>query len=234
MHRGHGSFVRTKYVGARAGGTGADGRIANPHCTHRNYSDARCLPRQAASLTVRRANRASRRCRVEALWAIRRIGAPTLSPDGASACAAGDVASTWTNNESTHRAVAVPDGLRRGKSRGAKRATPDRGRQGQRSANGRPTAEWIAFTAKRKDDEEPQVYLIAPDGGEARRLTTLATGCSRAQMVCRRQADRVRLLGVAGSRHRRRAGEAQEGAEGREGQGARHRARANSASGTTG
>ena len=34
--------------------------------------------------------------------------------------------------------------------------------------NGRPPGDLIAFTAKRKDDEEPQIYLIAPDGGEAR------------------------------------------------------------------
>ena len=39
-----------------------------------------------------------------------------------------------------------------------------------------PDGKWIAFTAKRKDDDEAQVYLIAPDGGEARRLTTLSTG----------------------------------------------------------
>ncbi len=41
-----------------------------------------------------------------------------------------------------------------------------------------PDGRWIAFAAKRKDDEEPQVYLIAPDGGEARRLATLACGAS--------------------------------------------------------
>ena len=40
-----------------------------------------------------------------------------------------------------------------------------------------PNGHAIAFVAKRtaagadKGDEEPQVYLIAPDGGEARRLT---------------------------------------------------------------
>ncbi len=39
-----------------------------------------------------------------------------------------------------------------------------------------PDGKWIAFTAKRKDDEEAQIYLIAPDGGEARRLTSLSTG----------------------------------------------------------
>src|SRR6266576_576641 len=41
-----------------------------------------------------------------------------------------------------------------------------------------PDGKWIAFTAKRKDDAEPQVYLIAPDGGEATRLTSVATGAS--------------------------------------------------------
>src|SRR5688500_10995501 len=45
-----------------------------------------------------------------------------------------------------------------------------------------PDGNWIAFVAKRagsdgaKDDEETQVYVIAPDGGEARRLTDLPTG----------------------------------------------------------
>ncbi len=39
-----------------------------------------------------------------------------------------------------------------------------------------PDGKWIAFAAKRKDDEEPQVYLIAPDGGEARRLASVAGG----------------------------------------------------------
>jgi dipeptidyl aminopeptidase/acylaminoacyl peptidase len=43
-----------------------------------------------------------------------------------------------------------------------------------------PDGKHIAFVAKRewqgKKDDEPQIYLIAPDGGEARRLTRLATG----------------------------------------------------------
>ena len=41
-----------------------------------------------------------------------------------------------------------------------------------------PDGRHIAFCAKRKDDEEPQLYLIAPDGGEATRLTSLAGGCA--------------------------------------------------------
>jgi dipeptidyl aminopeptidase/acylaminoacyl peptidase len=43
-----------------------------------------------------------------------------------------------------------------------------------------PDGKHIAFVAKRewqgKKDDEPQIYLIAADGGEARRLTDLATG----------------------------------------------------------
>ncbi len=45
-----------------------------------------------------------------------------------------------------------------------------------------PDGRWIAFVAKRtaasgdKADEEAQVYVIAPDGGEARRVTSIATG----------------------------------------------------------
>jgi dipeptidyl aminopeptidase/acylaminoacyl peptidase len=41
-----------------------------------------------------------------------------------------------------------------------------------------PDGKWIAFAAKRKDDQEPQVYLIAPDGGEAKRLTAVANGAA--------------------------------------------------------
>src|SRR5436190_22099519 len=45
-----------------------------------------------------------------------------------------------------------------------------------------PAGSRIAFCAKRgwqgKKDEEPQIYLIDADGGEARRLTQLATGGS--------------------------------------------------------
>src|SRR5262249_17794841 len=44
-----------------------------------------------------------------------------------------------------------------------------------------PDGRWIAFVAKRalsgeKPDEEAQGYVIAPDGGEARRVTSVPTG----------------------------------------------------------
>ena len=45
---------------------------------------------------------------------------------------------------------------------------------------GRPTGDAIAFVAKREQqgrkDDTPQLYLIAPDGGEARRVSDFAPG----------------------------------------------------------
>jgi len=41
-----------------------------------------------------------------------------------------------------------------------------------------PDGKWIAFISKRDDDTESQVYVIATDGGEARRVTDIPTGVS--------------------------------------------------------
>ena len=58
------------------------------------------------------------------------------------------------------------------------RAKPRRLTAGDKDSDPRwsPDGRRIAFTAKRKDDAEAQIYVIAPDGGEATRLTELATG----------------------------------------------------------
>ena len=41
-----------------------------------------------------------------------------------------------------------------------------------------PDGNWVAFVSKRGDDTESQIYVIAIDGGEARRVTNLPTGAS--------------------------------------------------------
>ncbi len=111
---------------------------------------------------------------VEALWALRRVGAPTVSPDGALACAA-VTSYDMDRNEGSTALWLFPTGLAERKGAKARKLTEgDKDSEPAWSPDGR----FIAFTAKRKDDTEPQVYLIAPDGGEARRLTSLATGAA--------------------------------------------------------
>ena len=111
---------------------------------------------------------------VEALWSIKRIGTPTLSPDGTQACSA-VTSFDMETNESRTELWLFPTGLGGADTRlRARRLTAgDKDSDPKWSPDGR----FIAFTAKRKDDEEAQVYLIAPDGGEATRLTKVATGC---------------------------------------------------------
>ena len=106
---------------------------------------------------------------VEALWSIKRVGSPTLSPDGAVACASVTSYDMDKNVGTTELWLFPTDGT------AARRLT-----SGDKDSDPvwSPDGKWIAFAAKRKDDEETQIYLIAPDGGEASRLTTLATGAS--------------------------------------------------------
>ncbi|MEO8740536.1 MAG: S9 family peptidase [Casimicrobiaceae bacterium] len=107
--------------------------------------------------------------KVADLWSLKRIGSPSLSPDGHLACASVTAYDMDTNEGATKLWLYPTDGGR------ARRLTAgDKDSDPVWSPNGK----WIAFTAKRKGDDEPQVYVIAPDGGEARRLTTLATGAA--------------------------------------------------------
>jgi dipeptidyl aminopeptidase/acylaminoacyl peptidase len=113
---------------------------------------------------------------VDALWAIKRIGAPTLAPDGRLACA--PVTSyAMDRNVGTTELWLYPTGF--GPRAGAL-SRPRRLTAGDKDSDPHwsPDGARIAFTAKRKDDAEAQIYLIAPDGGEATRLTDIATGAS--------------------------------------------------------
>jgi dipeptidyl aminopeptidase/acylaminoacyl peptidase len=112
---------------------------------------------------------------IEALWAIKRIGVPTLSPDGRYSCAS-VTSYDMEKNEGATELWLFPTGFG---ARGGG-ATPRKLTVGDKDSDPRwsPDGKWIAFTAKRKDDTEPQIYLIAPDGGEATRLTEAPTGAS--------------------------------------------------------
>lgn len=101
----------------------------------------------------------------EDLWAVRRVGPPSASPDGKWAVV--EVV-TWDvpKDESTSQLwLLATDGTRQvplthapGKSTGPKWS---------------PDGRLIAFTSKRGADESPQVYVISPTGGEARRVTDM-------------------------------------------------------------
>lgn len=111
------------------------------------------------------AEEAKRLMTVEDLWAVKRVGVPSVSPDGKWAAVE---VSSFTLDSDDHTSdvwLLATDGSRqiqlttyRGKNSGPKWS---------------PDGRHIAFVSKRDGDEVPQIYLIAPDGGEARRLTRM-------------------------------------------------------------
>src|SRR5688572_11946327 len=110
----------------------------------------------------------------EDLWKLERPAQPTLSPDGAQVCISSTAYGMKDNKGRSSLWILSAFGgePRRLTSAGEKDGEP----------SWSPDGRWIAFVAKRrgvdgaKDDDEAQVYVIAPDGGEARRVTGIATG----------------------------------------------------------
>ncbi|HEV2673883.1 MAG TPA: S9 family peptidase [Aliidongia sp.] len=107
----------------------------------------------------------------EDLWALKRIGPATVSPDGRWACAAVTRYDMDENEGTSQLWLLATDGRTQKQLTSGKRDSDP-----QWSPDGR----WIAFASKRGDgkeaDEADQIYLIPADGGEARRVTNLATG----------------------------------------------------------
>jgi dipeptidyl aminopeptidase/acylaminoacyl peptidase len=115
---------------------------------------------------------AKRPMTVEDLWAIERFGAPSPSPDGT--WVAVDVAS-YDMEENARRSSLwlYPT---RGAAEPVRLTAHARGRD--RSPAWSPDGRRVAFVSERDGDEAPQLYVISTSGGEARRVTSLATGAS--------------------------------------------------------
>ena len=113
---------------------------------------------------------AKRTLQVEDLWRLARPAQPTLSPDGSQACAS---VTTYDMEANKGRSRLWLFSAFGGEPRPLTEA-------GEKDGEPRwsPDGRWIAFVAKRGDDEEPQPYLIAPDGGEAKRIVKMPTGVS--------------------------------------------------------
>src|SRR5262249_48471984 len=113
----------------------------------------------------------AKRLTVEDLWAVKRVGAPSLSPDGR--WAAVDVTCyDMEQNDRTADIWLLPTGEGEAPVRLTTHKASDRSPQWS------PTGKEIAFLSQREGDEQPQIYLISPAGGEARRLTQLSTGAA--------------------------------------------------------
>jgi dipeptidyl aminopeptidase/acylaminoacyl peptidase len=106
------------------------------------------------------------------LWKIERLGAPSLSPDGAQAVAS---LSSYSMEDNKSRSALWLLSTLGGEPRALTQCGDKDG-----APRWSPQGDLIAFTAKREQqgqkDDETQLYLIAPDGGEARRAAPVATG----------------------------------------------------------
>ncbi|MEY8876980.1 MAG: S9 family peptidase, partial [Leptothrix sp. (in: b-proteobacteria)] len=109
---------------------------------------------------------------VDSLWQLQRLGAPSLCPDGAQAVVAVTRHDMAANRIHSNLWLLSTLG-------GAPRALTHCGdKDGQPAWS--PRGDRIAFLARRNQeghqDDERQLYLIAPDGGEAQRAASLPTG----------------------------------------------------------
>src|SRR5688572_31947758 len=106
----------------------------------------------------------------ERMWTLKRLGDPAITPDGRLAVVPLTSYDVAENKGLTDLwLVPVAGGA-------ARQLTSDKASDTQATVS--PDGKWIAFVSKRGEDTENQIYVIALDGGEARRVTNLPTGAS--------------------------------------------------------
>lgn len=106
----------------------------------------------------------------ESMWALERLAAPALSPDGKSAVAAVTRFDVKEDKGYSDLWMFATDGSEQ------RLLTTHASNEGNPVFS--PDGRWLAFIAQRDDDKAPQLYLLPLAGGEARRVTSVPTGVS--------------------------------------------------------
>ncbi|HEX6161579.1 MAG TPA: S9 family peptidase [Thermoanaerobaculia bacterium] len=107
----------------------------------------------------------------ETLWLMKRVGSPSVSPDGKWVVFSLTEPSYDSKEQVADLWIVPADG-----SAKPRRLTGNKG--GESSPAWSPDSRRIAFAAKREGDEENQIYVLDLSGGEAQRITNLATGAA--------------------------------------------------------
>lgn len=107
----------------------------------------------------------------ETLWMMKRVGPPSVSPDGKWVVYALNEPSYERDGAAVDLWIVPADG-----SAAPRRLTNSKAPES--SPAWAPDSRRIAFSTKREGDEEGQIYVIDLGGGEARRVTTVATGAA--------------------------------------------------------
>jgi dipeptidyl aminopeptidase/acylaminoacyl peptidase len=111
----------------------------------------------------------------EALWLMKRVGAPVVSPDGRWVAFSVTDPSYDSKEQSSDLWIAPADG-----SAKPRKLTSTKASEGDVTWS--PDSRRIAFTSKREGDEVNQVYVLdVAGGGEAQRVTSLSTAASSPQ-----------------------------------------------------
>jgi Tol biopolymer transport system component len=101
----------------------------------------------------------------EDLWKVKRLGAPSTSPDGQWAVVDVGIVDVAKNETTSELWLLSTDGKTQ------KQLTRSGGRNS--SPKWSPDGKSIAFLSMRPGDETTQIYTIAPEGGEAKRISKM-------------------------------------------------------------